>query len=175
MSKVIGGKVAAIIDDTTLVLSVGYRQGVQEGMVFVSFAEQADIADPDTGEPLGRWEMVKARVVVTHVQERMCTVQAPAIIEEQVSDGTRPLSARMVEHSLGHYGEQGEEWKRLQVRATDVSGRPQNQPIAVGDGARSVVVEETPEEAPEETPEGAASATAEGATEGEEKDASAEA
>ena len=163
---VIGGKVAAIIDDTTLVLNVGYQQGVQEGMVFVIFAEQADIADPDTGEPLGRWEMVKARVAVTHVQERMCTVQAPAVVEEQVSDGTRPLSARMVEHSLGHYGERGEEWKQLQVRATDVSGRPQNQPIAV-------VVEEPVEETPEGAASVTAEATAEAATEGEKRDASA--
>lgn len=166
---VISGKVAAIIDDTTLVLNVGYQQGVQEGTVFVIFAEQADIADPDTGEPLGRWEMVKARVAVTHVQERMCTVQAPAVIEEQVTDGTRPLSARMVEHSLGHYGERGEEWKQLQVRATDVSGRPQNQPIAVGDGARSVAVEEMPEEAASATAE----TEVEAAVEGEEKDAPA--
>jgi len=162
MDKVISGKVAAIVDDTALVLNVGYQQGVCEGMVFVIFAEQADIVDPDTGEPLGRWEMVKARVAVTHVQERMCTVQAPVVVEEQVTDGTRPLSARMVEHSLGHYGERGEEWKRLQVRATDVGGKPQDQPIAVGDGARSIVVEEVVEEpAADEA--------------GEEKDAPAEA
>lgn len=141
MSAVISGRVAAIIDDTALVLNVGYQQGVQEGMVFVIFAEQTDITDPDSGESLGMWEMVKARVVVTHVQERMCTVRAPVAAEKPVSDGTRPLSVRMVEHSLGHYGRQAEGWQRLEVRAADISGRPQIQPIAVGDRGRSVAEE----------------------------------
>jgi len=141
MSKVIEGKVAAIIDDTSLVLNVGYQQGVKEGMVFVIFAKHANITDPDTGESLGEWEMVKARVAVVHVQERMCTVRAPSLREERPQDGTRPLSTMMVEHSLGYYGGQGEAWQRLQVRTADISGRPKTQPIAVGDGARSVVPE----------------------------------
>lgn len=150
MSAVISGKVAAIIDDTALVLNVGYQQGVQEGMEFVVFAELAEITDPDSGESLGRWEMVKARVVVTHVQERLCTVRAPVIAEQPVSDGTRPLSARMVEHSLGHYGRLAAEWQRLEVRAADISGRPQIQPIGVGDGVRSVAAEEAPTKGEEE-------------------------
>ena len=37
MSTPIEGKVAAIIDDTTLVLNVGSEQGVQEGMAFAIF------------------------------------------------------------------------------------------------------------------------------------------
>jgi len=141
MSAVIEGKVAAIIDDTALVLNVGYQHGVREGMVFVIFAEHEDIKDPDTGESLGKWEMLKARVVVTHVQQRMCTVRAPAAAEEPATDSTRPLSVRMVEHSLGHYGQRAEEWQRLQVRSADIGGRPQSQPIAVGDRGRSVLAE----------------------------------
>ena len=69
MSTSIEGKVAAIIDDTTLVLNVGSEQGVQEGMAFAIFALHGEIADPDSGQPLGRWEAVKARVVATHVQD----------------------------------------------------------------------------------------------------------
>ena len=160
MDKAINGKVAAVIDDTTLVLNVGYLQGVREGMIFVIFAEHGDIADPETGESLGTWEMTKARVAVTHVQERMCTARAPVVREERVTDGSRPLSAMMVEHSLGHYGRREDEWQRLQVRSADISGRPQSKPIGVGDGARSVVAELVPEEdAPEEAahqPEAAA-------------------
>jgi len=153
MDEAIHGKVAAVIDDTTLVLNVGYRQGVREGMIFVIFAEYEDIADPETGESLGKWEMTKARVAVTHVQERMCTVRTPAVREERVTDGSRPLSAMMVEHSLGHYGGREEEWQRLQVRSADISGRPQSKPIGVGDGARSVVAEQIPAEpAPHEAP-----------------------
>ena len=84
MSTPIEGKVAAIIDDTTLVLNVGSEQGVEEGMAFAIFALHGEIEDPDSGQPLGRWEVVKARVVATHVQARLCTVRAPVIGEVPV-------------------------------------------------------------------------------------------
>ncbi len=141
MKKPIEARVAAIIDDTTVVLNAGYEQGVREGDLFVIFGEHEDIMDPLSGNSLGKWEAVKARVVATHVQERMCTVRAPVIREKAVTDGTRPLSALMIEHSLGHYGPRSEEWQRLEVRQHDMSGKPRLQPIAVGDGARSLPLE----------------------------------
>lgn len=141
MSTPIEGKVAAIIDDTTLVLNVGSEQGVQEGMAFAIFASHGEIEDPDSGQSLGRWEAVKARVVATHVQERLCTVRSPVVGEAPVVGDTRPLSAMMVEHSVARASGQ-EQWQRLEVRGTDVRGRPQNQPIAVGDGARSLTATE---------------------------------
>ena len=143
MAEVINGKVAAIIDDATLVLNVGLKQGVKEGTTFLVVDEHAEIADPDTGEPLGNWEMVKARLVVTHVQERMCTVKAPTAPDDATLSSTRPLSAVMVEHSMGKFGERDQSWKRMDVRSADVSGRPSFQPIAVGDRARSNVLDET--------------------------------
>ena len=79
-----------------------------------------------------------AKVVATHDQESMCTVRAPLIRAKEVTDGTRPLSAVMVEHSMGRYGVQPEQWQRLDVRAADLRGRPRAEPITVGDGARSV-------------------------------------
>ena len=141
MNTPIEGKVAAIIDDTTLVLNVGSEQGVQEGMAFAIFASHGEIEDPDSGQSLGRWEAVKARVVATHVQERLCTVRSPVVGEAPVVGDTRPLSAMMVEHSVARAPGQ-EQWQRLEVRGTDVRGRPQNQPIAVGDGARSLAAAE---------------------------------
>ena len=133
MQEIINGKVAALIDDTTLVLNVGFHEGVREGMTFVIFAEYQEILDPDSGEPLGKWEMVKARVVVDHVQERMCTVRS-AMVSEKDRPGT--LSAMMVQHSFGQYGQQSAERESLDISSRDSSGRPQLQPIALGDGAR---------------------------------------
>ena len=138
METPIEARVAAIIDHTTLVISAGYDQGVREGAVFTIFGEYDGITDPQTGADLMRWEAVKARVVVTHVQQKMSTVRCPVVREERVTDGSRPLSAMMVEHSLGHYGEHIDEWQKLDVRQADLSGRPRLQPIAVGDGARFV-------------------------------------
>jgi hypothetical protein len=142
MAEVINGKVAAIIDDATLVLNIGLDQGVREGMTFLVFDEHAEIVDPDTGEPLGSWERVKARLVATHVQERMCTVKAPAEPDDTILSSMRPLSAVMVEHSMGRFGDRDESWKRMDVRSADVSGRPSLQPIAVGDRVRSNVLDE---------------------------------
>ena len=60
MQQSIIAKIAAIVDDTTLILNVGAEHGVVEGMVFAIVAEQQEIADPDSGESLGNWEVVKA-------------------------------------------------------------------------------------------------------------------
>ena len=148
MSEIITAKVAAIIDDTTLVLNAGSSHGVLEGMVFVIFAEHKAIEDPDSGEPLGQWEMVKARVVVTHVQERMCTVRAPLVADGAAPSNTRTLSSLMVEHSLGSYGRGSDRWEHLQVRGADVSGQPKGQPIAVGDQARALPLQKAEESPP---------------------------
>ena len=145
MTDSICGKVAAIIDDTTLVLNAGAMQGVREGMVFAIVSEHQDIADPDTGESLGSWEIPKARVVVTHVQERLCTARSPLRQEAQVP-GT--LSAMMVRHSFGLYGDRQDDRHGLDVRRTGLSGRPQLEPIQVGDRARAVGLQEQAEPTP---------------------------
>ncbi len=148
MNEIINAKVAAIIDDTILVLNAGSRDGVLEGMVFMIFAEHQAVEDPDSGEPLGQWEMVKARVVVTHVQDRMCTVRAPLVAAESTPSNTRTLSSLMVEHSLGSYGRGAEQWERFQVRSAEISGQPKGQPIAVGDRARSLPLKKAEEGVP---------------------------
>ena len=142
MTQTITGKVAAIIDDTTLVLSVGRRDGVREGQIFAVVATHQEVLDPDTGESLGAWESVKARVVVTHVQERMATARSP-VVEAAGEVGT--LSAMMVRHSFGLYGARDRpgdgERESLPVRGGAASGRPRTPPIEVGDVARSVSLE----------------------------------
>ena len=136
MQKSILAKIAAIVDDTTLILNVGTEHGVIEGMVFSVVAEQQEIADPDSGESLGNWEVVKARVIVEHVQDRMCTVRSP-VKEDIDTPGT--LSTMMVQHSFGVYGSESSDSRTsLQVSATDVAGRSKLRPIEVGDFARFV-------------------------------------
>ena len=135
----ITGKVAAIIDDTTLVLNVGSLDGVREAQLFAIISVQGEVSDPDTGDSLGQWEAVKGRVVVTHVQERMATVRSPLLEDSGQSTGI--LSAMMVRHSFGLYGERERERERLEVHPAVVSGRPRMQPIEVGDAVRSISLE----------------------------------
>ncbi len=140
-SSSVVGKVAAVVDGTTLVLNVGGEQGVTEGMVFAIAAQYQEISDPDTDESLGNWEVEKARVVVSHVQERMCTVRSP-LTPAAAQIGT--LSTMMVRHSFGLYGNHGQDRQSLEVRTSGLAGRPRSQPIQVGDVARSVEVAEPP-------------------------------
>lgn len=149
MTDPICAKVAAIIDDTTLVLNVGSTQGVREGMVFSIVSEHQEIMDPDTGTGLGSWEIPKARVVVTHVQERMCTVRSP-LRQEAGVPGT--LSAMMVRHSFGLFGDRQDDRPGLGVRRVGLSGLPKVEPVQVGDRARVVELQEQvePTRAPNE-------------------------
>ena len=137
-SSSVVGKVAAVVDGTTLVLNVGGEQGVTEGMVFAIAAQYQEISDPDTDESLGNWEVEKARVVVSHVQERMCTVRSP-LTPAVAPIGT--LSTMMVRHSFGLYGARERDRQRLEVGGSSVTGRPRTQPIEVGDTIRSVSFE----------------------------------
>ncbi len=133
-AKNITGKVAAIIDATTLVLNVGSDQGVCAGQLFVIVSVHHEVFDPDTGVSLGQWESVKGRVVVTHTQASMATARSPLVAESGDSTGT--LSAMMVRHSFGLYGERNLDRAPLEVRPGSITGRPRTQPIEIGDVAR---------------------------------------
>lgn len=70
-SKVISARVAHIIDNRTLILSVGAEQGVRENSRFKIFsATKTPILDPVTKEKLGELDRIKLRVKVTDVQEK---------------------------------------------------------------------------------------------------------
>ena len=141
MAEPIEGKVAKILDEYSIVINVGRAQGVTTGMPFVIFAEGDDVADPDTGESIGKWELVKGRVSAVHVQERLtiCQAQATAGEGEQSDPSTHTLSAAMIADHMraGERARDGAE--KLDVNVSEVAGVPQAGPISVGDLVRSVV------------------------------------
>jgi hypothetical protein len=64
----IHGKVASLLNASTVVLNVGSRQGVTEGMEFDILNRNAGtITDPDTHEELGSLTLAKLRVSVNAV------------------------------------------------------------------------------------------------------------
>ena len=67
-------KVARVIDNFTLVLNKGAADGVKEGQRFLVYGTGEVIADPDTGDSLGRLEIVRGTGKVTHLQEKMATI-----------------------------------------------------------------------------------------------------
>ena len=87
----IEGQIASIVDESALIINRGAKQGVKAGMRFAVFAEVEDVKDPDSGETLGKWELVKGVVAAAHVQEKM-TVCAPIPPEAVKHDDTHTLS-----------------------------------------------------------------------------------
>ena len=69
----IEGRVAEIIDEYTVVINRGHEHGVEEDMRFVIYEPGEEIKDPDTGESLGKFEYVKAKVRVTDVSGKFST------------------------------------------------------------------------------------------------------
>jgi hypothetical protein len=130
----ITGRVAKIADESRLVLNVGSAHGVKPGMHFVVFQEGEDVTDPETGESLGMMELVKAEVIVEHVQDRMCIASAPQIQEDD-PDST-VLSARLARVRQAAHGSVRRE--KLYVNSGQISGSQRVSPISVGDRVRSV-------------------------------------
>ena len=128
----ITGKVAKIVDETTVVITVGAKDGVKDGMRFVIVTEGGEVKDPDTGESLGNWEVVKGRLVAAHVQEKM-TVCVAELPKSEEGSGTRTLSAAMIEVSMP-----GRLTGKLNVLPGEASGSPEVGPVRVGDRVRSV-------------------------------------
>jgi hypothetical protein len=73
--KPIEGKIAAIIDTTTVVINKGRADGVKRDEEFYVYTELGPFFDPDTGENLGGTKSVWGRVHVTILEERFCVAE----------------------------------------------------------------------------------------------------
>ncbi|MCB1348787.1 MAG: hypothetical protein KDK11_09155 [Maritimibacter sp.] len=67
-------RVVKVIDDFTVVINRGAKNGVQKGQVFLIFSLGEEVIDPETEESLGALETVRGDASVTHVQEAMSTL-----------------------------------------------------------------------------------------------------
>ena len=59
-----------------IVLNRGKDDGWSVGNLVLVFALGPEISDPESGESLGHFEIVRGRGKVTHIQSRMCTVRS---------------------------------------------------------------------------------------------------
>ena len=134
----IEGVVARIIDHSTVIVNKGSKDGVRLGMRFVVFTQADEVTDPQTGEALGRWELVKGYIQAAHVQEAMtsCSPGAAPGEEEGREDPTKPLSSEMIAVSRLDRRRPGE--RTLEVNPSQVAGRPAAGPVSVGDRVRSL-------------------------------------
>ena len=140
MTAAIEGRVAGILDEYHLIINVGAAQGVKEGMRFVIFAQGADVKDPDTGQPLGKWEFPKGTVKAKHVQDKMtvCISEPPEGGAKPAGDTTRVLSADMISMSMREQFQRESQAQKMNVNRAQVEGLPEIGPISVGDRVRSL-------------------------------------
>ncbi|WP_024955927.1 hypothetical protein [Sulfurospirillum arcachonense] len=76
MSEKYFGTVVKIIDDYSVVINAGSNQGISKNDCFVVIGIGDIIVDPDTGEELEKLEVVKGKVQVLHIQDKISTVKS---------------------------------------------------------------------------------------------------
>ena len=136
----IEGKIAKILDEFNIIVNKGRADGVAEGMRFVVYAEVDEVTDPETGESLGNWELIKGRLAASHVQDKMTVCSAetrPADVPDGYDPRTHTLSAEMIAVSMMSRGAKADQ-EKLDIDRSSLSGIPSAKPITVGDRVRSV-------------------------------------
>jgi hypothetical protein len=74
-------RVVAVSDgDYDVAINRGKADGLKIGQRFIVYGlSEEEIKDPDTGESLGRLEIVRGRGMVTHLQEKMATIRSERV------------------------------------------------------------------------------------------------
>jgi hypothetical protein len=72
MTEIIEGKIAAILDKTTVVINRGRDHGIVPGNQFYIYSELGPFPDPDSGDELGTITRVWGQVEATTVEDRLC-------------------------------------------------------------------------------------------------------
>ena len=76
-AAVFPAKVIDVIDEYRVVINRGSREGLKNGMRVVVYAVgKEDLIDPDTGENLGKLEIVRGIGTLTNVQPKIATVKS---------------------------------------------------------------------------------------------------
>lgn len=142
MTQPIEGKIVKILDQYSILINKGSRDGVKEGMSFVIFTLTADeVEDPSTKEALGRLEVVKGYVVALHVQDRITTCVAKKKDKgngQETGASGQTLSAAMIAECMATRSEGDIATERMNVNTSQISGMPQVGPISIGDYVRSI-------------------------------------
>ncbi len=105
-----------------VVVNRGKRHGVKIGDRFLVFGIGPEVSDPDTGENLGRVELVRGRGEVTHVQDSLATLRS--------TEQSRGRRGKRITKQFGQFGPIIEE--DIQPEPSPFEG------VAVGDVARPI-------------------------------------
>jgi hypothetical protein len=119
-------RVINIITPFKVVLNCGEKDGVKLGDKFLVYGIGPMLTDPTTYERLGELEIVRGKGIVTHIQERICTIES-LLVEEQ------PKTIRRKQPQGLPFGLPAEETEIVRER------RP-FEDIQIGDSVRPIMV-----------------------------------
>lgn len=88
MSNIITGKVVKVLDEYHIVINRGSADQVRKSCRFLVYSLGEELQDPETGENLGRLEIVCGEGIVDHIQERMTTLKTG---RREPASGTRKI------------------------------------------------------------------------------------
>ncbi len=133
-------KVARVVSPTELILAAGADDGVEEGMQFIVYSLSDPVTDPETGEDLGRIEIVKARLIAAHVQEHITIARTKSKTVKRVIEPMAGLIA-VVEASklFGRYEVSEVVAEQMAVEKIEAVTKP-DLVVRVGDLARTTTV-----------------------------------
>ncbi|MEJ2499421.1 MAG: hypothetical protein P8Y46_08965, partial [Sulfurovaceae bacterium] len=69
-------KVIKVIDETTIVINAGKKEGITESSEFLIFELGEELFDPETAEELGCLEIVKGTGEPIHIQDKITTIES---------------------------------------------------------------------------------------------------
>jgi hypothetical protein len=75
MNENIEGKIAAILDRSTVVINRGSDQGVEKGTEFYIYSKLGPFFDPDSGDNLGEATKIWGKVKATIIEKRFCVAE----------------------------------------------------------------------------------------------------
>jgi len=65
-----------VSDSYSVVINNGSEQGVKQGDTYLIYGLGPELNDPETGESLGRLEVVRGRAEVSHIQDKVATLES---------------------------------------------------------------------------------------------------
>lgn len=148
----IKGRIIRILDETTVIVNLGLRDGVGASSVFSILGTPEEVVDPITKESLGTVLVVKGRVKANSVSERF-TIATSKWIER---------TSRFTGLSFGGYEESAEEHdSKLRIQSSEVKPwkAVSAEFVRVGDEVETSVTISIDEEPPSEQATTSAGAT----------------
>lgn len=131
-------KIAKIVGPTTVILAAGSENGVKEGMEFVIYDLTDTIRDPDTGDDLGRLEIVKGQVYAVHVQDKITLARTKSRTVQRIDDPMAMVGASLAGRLTRRTATETV-WDELKIaEPTGPSFIASDRVVRVGDKVRSV-------------------------------------